>query len=86
MRGRRAFRGLWAAVGFAVSLLGLAPSAAKRRRNLRHHKRRLLHCGQGTLVLKGNIIRGNGGPRILKSRLRLLVDSVGNDVSGNETA
>ncbi|MDQ2968093.1 MAG: right-handed parallel beta-helix repeat-containing protein [Actinomycetota bacterium] len=42
--------------------------------------------GQGTLVLKDNVIRGNGGPGILKSRLRLLLDSAGNDVSGNETA
>jgi parallel beta helix pectate lyase-like protein len=42
--------------------------------------------GQGTLVLKDNVIRGNGGHGILKSRLRLLVDSDGNDVSGNETA
>jgi Right handed beta helix region len=41
--------------------------------------------GQGTLVLKDNVIRGNGGPGILKSRLRLLLDSAGNDVSGNET-
>ena len=41
---------------------------------------------QGTLVLKDNVIRGNGGPGILKSRLRLMVDSTGNDVSGNETA
>jgi hypothetical protein len=41
--------------------------------------------GHGTLVLKDNVIRGNGGPGILKSRLRLLLDSAGNDVSGNET-
>jgi parallel beta helix pectate lyase-like protein len=41
--------------------------------------------GQGTLVLRDNVIRGNGGPGILESRLRLVVDSVGNDVSGNET-
>jgi Right handed beta helix region len=40
----------------------------------------------GTLVLKDNVIKGNGGPGILKSRLRLVVDSTGNDVSGNETA
>lgn len=40
---------------------------------------------QGTLILKDNVIQGNGGPGILKSRLRLLVDSAGNDVSGNET-
>ena len=42
--------------------------------------------GQGTLVLRDNVIRGNGGPGILESRLRLLVDSAGNDVGGNETA
>jgi hypothetical protein len=42
--------------------------------------------GQGTLVLRDNVIRGNGGPGILKSRLRLLVDSAGNEVSDNETA
>ncbi len=41
---------------------------------------------QGTLVLRDNVIRDNGGPGILKSRLRLVVDSTGNDVSGNETA
>ena len=41
--------------------------------------------GQGTLVLKDNVIKGNGGPGILKSRLRLVVDATGNDVSGNET-
>jgi hypothetical protein len=41
---------------------------------------------QGTLVLRDNVIRGNGGPGILKSRLRLVVDSTGNDVSGNEAA
>jgi len=40
----------------------------------------------GTLVLKDNVIRGNGGPGILRSRLRLVVDLSGNDVSGNETA
>jgi hypothetical protein len=40
----------------------------------------------GTLVLKNNVIKGNGGPGILKSRLRLVVDSTGNDVTGNETA
>lgn len=42
--------------------------------------------GQGTLVLRDNVIQGNGGPGILKSRFRLLLDSAGNDVSGNETA
>jgi hypothetical protein len=42
--------------------------------------------GAGTLLLRGNVIRGNGGPGILKSRLRLVVDSAGNDITGNETA
>jgi hypothetical protein len=41
--------------------------------------------GRGTLILRDNVIRGNGGPGILESRLRLVVDSAGNDVSGNET-
>lgn len=41
---------------------------------------------EGTLVLRDNVIRRNGGPGILKSRLRLVVDSSGNDISGNETA
>jgi hypothetical protein len=41
--------------------------------------------GQGTLILRDNVIRGNGGPGILTSRLRLVVDSAGNDISGNET-
>jgi hypothetical protein len=40
---------------------------------------------QGTLILRDNVIRGNGGPGILKSRFMLVVDSAGNDVSGNET-
>jgi hypothetical protein len=40
----------------------------------------------GTLVLRDNVIRSNGGPGILQSRLRLVVDSTGNDVSGNEVA
>lgn len=40
--------------------------------------------GRGTLVLANNVIRGNGGPGILASRLRLLVRSSGNDLTGNE--
>jgi hypothetical protein len=40
--------------------------------------------GQGTLVLKDNTVRGNGGPGILGSRLRLLVQASGNDLGGNE--
>jgi hypothetical protein len=38
----------------------------------------------GTLALRNNVIRSNGGPGILQSRLTLVVDSAGNDVSGNE--
>jgi hypothetical protein len=38
----------------------------------------------GTLVLRDNVIRGNGGPGIRRSRLRLLVEAAGNDVGGNE--
>lgn len=37
----------------------------------------------GTLVLKRNVIRANGGPGILGSRLRLLVDAADNDLGGN---
>lgn len=37
----------------------------------------------GTLVLKRNVIRANGGPGILGSRLRLLVDAANNDLGGN---
>jgi hypothetical protein len=40
--------------------------------------------GDGTLVLKDNVIRDNGGPGILGSRLRLVVQSSGNDLGGNE--
>jgi hypothetical protein len=40
--------------------------------------------GAGTLLLRDNMIRDNGGPGILKSRLRLVVDSAGNDITGNE--
>jgi hypothetical protein len=40
--------------------------------------------GQGTLVLNDNVVRGNGGPGILASRLRLRVQASGNDLSGNE--
>jgi hypothetical protein len=38
----------------------------------------------GTLVLKDNVIRDNGGRGILTSRLRLAVHANGNDVGGNE--
>jgi parallel beta helix pectate lyase-like protein len=40
--------------------------------------------GAGTLLLRDNVIRGNGGPGILETHFRLLVDASGNDVSGNE--
>ena len=39
---------------------------------------------EGTLVLRDNVVRGNGGPGILKSRMRLVVQASGNDLSGNE--
>jgi hypothetical protein len=39
--------------------------------------------GRGTLVLKRNTIRDNGGPGILGSRLILRVDASDNDLSGN---
>jgi hypothetical protein len=38
----------------------------------------------GTLVLSGNVIRGNGGPGILGSDLKLQVQVSGNDLGGNE--
>jgi hypothetical protein len=40
--------------------------------------------GRGTLVLRDNVVRGNGGPGILGSRLTLVVQASGNDLSGNE--
>jgi hypothetical protein len=40
--------------------------------------------GQGTLVLRDNTVRANGGPGILGSRLRLVVQASGNDLGGNE--
>jgi hypothetical protein len=40
--------------------------------------------GGGALVLKGNVIRDNGGPGILASRLTLRVEASGNDIGGNE--
>ena len=39
----------------------------------------------GTLVLTGNVIRGNGGPGILAGNLKLHVQASGNDLSGNES-
>ena len=40
--------------------------------------------GTGTLVLKNNVIRGNGGPGILETHFSLLVDASGNDVRDND--
>jgi hypothetical protein len=39
--------------------------------------------GAGTLLLKDNVIRGNGGPGILETHFRLVVDASGNDIAGN---
>jgi hypothetical protein len=38
----------------------------------------------GSLVLADNVVRDNGGPGILQSRLRLDVRASGNDVAGND--
>jgi len=40
--------------------------------------------GGGTLILDGNVIRGNGGPGLLGSNLKLHVQASGNDLGGNE--
>ena len=40
--------------------------------------------GTGTLLLKQNVVRDNGGPGILTTRLRLVVQASGNDLGGNE--
>ena len=40
--------------------------------------------GAGTLLLKDNIIRENGGPGILETHFQLRVDASGNDVSNND--
>jgi hypothetical protein len=39
--------------------------------------------GAGTLALKNNIIKDNGGPGILMRALKLIVDASGNDLGGN---
>lgn len=39
--------------------------------------------GAGTLVLRDNVIRSNGGPGILETRFQLVVDVGGNDVADN---
>jgi hypothetical protein len=38
----------------------------------------------GTLLLRDNVVRDNGGPAIMMRRLRLAVTASGNDVGGNE--
>jgi Right handed beta helix region len=40
--------------------------------------------GAGTLILKDNVIRGNGGPGILETRLKLVVQASNNDLAGND--
>jgi hypothetical protein len=40
--------------------------------------------GAGTLLLRNNVIRDNGGPGIFETHFRLIVDARGNDVGGNE--
>jgi hypothetical protein len=40
--------------------------------------------GGGTLILEGNVIRGNGGPGILGTNLTLHLQAKGNDLAGNE--
>jgi len=41
--------------------------------------------GGGELVLRDNVIRANGGPGVLGSRLILRVAASGNDIGGNES-
>jgi hypothetical protein len=40
--------------------------------------------GAGTLVLRDNVIRNNGGPGILQTRFRLRLDAGGNEIAGND--
>jgi hypothetical protein len=40
--------------------------------------------GAGALVLRDNVIRDNGGPGVLASRLILQVEASGNNIGGNE--
>jgi hypothetical protein len=40
--------------------------------------------GAGTLLLRGNVIRGNGGPGILETHFSLVVDAAANDVRDND--
>jgi hypothetical protein len=39
---------------------------------------------QGTLAFTGNVIHDNGGPGVLLTRLKLVVQASGNDIAGNE--
>ena len=40
--------------------------------------------GAGTLVLRDNVIRNNGGPGILQTHFKLRLDAGNNDVAGND--
>lgn len=40
--------------------------------------------GAGTLVLRDNIIRNNGGPGIMQTHFKLKLDAANNDVAGND--
>jgi hypothetical protein len=40
--------------------------------------------GAGTLLLKDNVIRGNGGPGVLETHMKLRVEASGNDVRDNQ--
>jgi hypothetical protein len=40
--------------------------------------------GEGTLALRDNVVRDNGGPGILALRLKLVVQASGNDLGGND--
>jgi hypothetical protein len=40
--------------------------------------------GEGTLALRDNVVRENGGPGLLTTALKLLVQASGNDLGGNE--
>jgi hypothetical protein len=40
--------------------------------------------GAGTLVLRDNVIRNNGGPGIMQTHFKLQVDAANNDIAGND--
>ncbi len=78
--------------GYAVIATALEISGNTIRRNARQPsppKRAgiVLAGGQddgaGTLILRDNVVHENGGPGLLKSRLTLVVQASGNDLSGN---